>query len=50
MKKKGAKRGEEKGKKEENDTGTVKRRCGGIVSVESFAFFSFQAERCGELW
>ena len=39
------------GKKEENDTGTVKRRCGGFVSVESFAIFSQgrDVESCGDL-
>ena len=51
------KRGKEKGKrgiemeKEDNETGTVKRRCEGFVSVEAFEHSSQggDLERCGDL-
>ena len=49
MKKKGAKRGE--GEKEENETGSVKRRCVGLASEEAFEIFSQgrDLESCGDL-
>ena len=51
QRRKKAKRGEEKGNKEENETGTVKRRCVGSVSVEAFEIFSQggDLESCGDL-
>ena len=49
VKKQGAKRGE--GEKEENEAGTVKRRCDGFVSVEAFEMFRQRGdlESCGDL-
>ena len=48
---KGEEEGEKRKREEEFEgdaTGTVERRCEGLVSVEAFEIFS-QGERCGEL-
>ena len=51
MKKKRVKKRKGKEEKEENETGTVKRRCEGCVSVEAFEIFSHvgDLEGCGDL-
>ena len=43
--KEGVKRKKTKGKTEENETETVKRRCEGFVSVEAFLNFLGQGEK-----